>query len=382
MVPNSTSPRSARSRSPGTSVQQPAASGARRSRWPAAARSGPGTGRPPCPAASASTSASVRVSCQTMAWATGSPVRRSHSTVVSRWLVMPMAATSSGQIGRPWPAPRGTTAARCARSPRRRAPPSPAAGSSGGAPAGRPRRSARRGRRRCSGSRWCPGRWPRRTSRPPAGWSSQVAQFVRDGPRGVPHQTDQGRAWAAQWIAHLIDRSTDADAPREQPAARPHGRRDRSLVGLELRDLVRPALARTSTSACRSRTRSVIVRRVYGTSSAGALPDAARPDAALPKASSTLPSAVACAGSRVPISRVWWLLSGRNTWWTTSTCRGAGTPIRTACPLRAASGVRPVDRQGAQIVGVDALVGQLQRRPASRAGTGRRRGPGRRSRPA
>ena len=34
----------------------------------------------------------VRRSCHTMAGATGSPVRRSQSTVVSRWLVMPTAA--------------------------------------------------------------------------------------------------------------------------------------------------------------------------------------------------------------------------------------------------------------------------------------------------
>ena len=33
--------------------------------------------------------------CQTMAWQTGSPVSRSHTMVVSRWLVMPMAAMSS-----------------------------------------------------------------------------------------------------------------------------------------------------------------------------------------------------------------------------------------------------------------------------------------------
>ena len=37
----------------------------------------------------------VRRSCQTIAGATGRPVARSHSTVVSRWLVMPTAATSS-----------------------------------------------------------------------------------------------------------------------------------------------------------------------------------------------------------------------------------------------------------------------------------------------
>lgn len=38
----------------------------------------------------------VRVSCQTMAREIGSPVSRFHMTVVARWLVMPIAVTSSG----------------------------------------------------------------------------------------------------------------------------------------------------------------------------------------------------------------------------------------------------------------------------------------------
>jgi hypothetical protein len=42
-----------------------------------------------------STSLSVRVSCQTSALWIGLPVVRSHTTDVSRWLVMPTAATSS-----------------------------------------------------------------------------------------------------------------------------------------------------------------------------------------------------------------------------------------------------------------------------------------------
>ena len=36
----------------------------------------------------------VRVSCQTMARVTGRPVSVSHSTVVARWLVMPIAVRS------------------------------------------------------------------------------------------------------------------------------------------------------------------------------------------------------------------------------------------------------------------------------------------------
>ena len=54
-------------------------------RWISAARG-------PAVAASAQTSA-VRRSCQTMALWIGRPVARSHTTVVSRWLVMPIAAT-------------------------------------------------------------------------------------------------------------------------------------------------------------------------------------------------------------------------------------------------------------------------------------------------
>ena len=40
--------------------------------------------------------ASVRVSCHTIALAYGRPVRRFHTTVVSRWLAMPSASRSAG----------------------------------------------------------------------------------------------------------------------------------------------------------------------------------------------------------------------------------------------------------------------------------------------
>src|SRR5437763_5058372 len=43
---------------------------------------------------SAAAMRSVRVSCQTIALQYGRPVRRFHTTVVSRWLVMPSAARS------------------------------------------------------------------------------------------------------------------------------------------------------------------------------------------------------------------------------------------------------------------------------------------------
>ena len=51
---------------------------------------------PPPAAPSCSHSSAVRVSCQTMALWIGCPVARSHTTAVSRWLVIPSATTASG----------------------------------------------------------------------------------------------------------------------------------------------------------------------------------------------------------------------------------------------------------------------------------------------
>ena len=48
----------------------------------------------------------VRRSCHTMAGWIGAPLRRSHTTVVSRWLAMPTAATSAAE------APAAATASR------------------------------------------------------------------------------------------------------------------------------------------------------------------------------------------------------------------------------------------------------------------------------
>src|SRR6478735_2363788 len=46
------------------------------------------------PAARRAPASAVRVSCQTIAWWTGRPVRRSQTTVVSRWSLMPTAASA------------------------------------------------------------------------------------------------------------------------------------------------------------------------------------------------------------------------------------------------------------------------------------------------
>ena len=75
-----------------------------------------------------------------------------------------------------------------------------------------------------------------------------------------------------------------------------------------------------------------------GDRAAGELSSSAGVTPAARYASSTLPNAVACSGSSVPTSSVWKVSSGRKTWWTTSTWPSRTVPIRTASPLRAASG--------------------------------------------
>ncbi len=50
-------------------------------------------------ARSAAQIAAVRRSCQTMAFWSGAPVARSQTSVVSRWLVMPMAAIPAAPSG-------------------------------------------------------------------------------------------------------------------------------------------------------------------------------------------------------------------------------------------------------------------------------------------
>ena len=79
-----------------------------------------------CPArGSSSQRPAVRRSCQTMARWRGPPVRRSHATSVSRWSVMPMAATGSSRSADELGQRRRH---RRPRSRRRRARPSPGRG--------------------------------------------------------------------------------------------------------------------------------------------------------------------------------------------------------------------------------------------------------------
>ena len=84
--------------------------------------------RSPC-SRSSSQRAAVRRSCQTIARWSGSPVRSSQATTVSRWLVMPIAPRPGRRRRRRRRAPRRRPRATRPRSRRRRARPSRAAGS-------------------------------------------------------------------------------------------------------------------------------------------------------------------------------------------------------------------------------------------------------------
>ena len=106
-------------------------------------------------------SSAVRRSCQTMACGPAAPVARSHSTVVSRWLVMPMAATSPADRPASASTPRQRRERSRARSPRDRARPSRAADRCCAQLALRGRHAARRRGRTGSPACWsCPGRSP------------------------------------------------------------------------------------------------------------------------------------------------------------------------------------------------------------------------------
>ena len=89
-VPAASSPASARARAPGSSSSSHESFGPEKY---------VASGRPVCSrkrssAPSAATRSALRASCHTIALASGRPVSRSHSTTVSRWFAMPIAATS------------------------------------------------------------------------------------------------------------------------------------------------------------------------------------------------------------------------------------------------------------------------------------------------
>ncbi len=94
-VPKASSPRSARARRPGTlSSSQTSLVAEKYASITRPVFSRMVSSMPS--ARSFAHSGSARRSCQTMAWCTGRPVARSHTSVVSRWLVMPMARMSVG----------------------------------------------------------------------------------------------------------------------------------------------------------------------------------------------------------------------------------------------------------------------------------------------
>ena len=165
MVPNSTSPRSARSRRPGRVVQQPAhlrGGEVRRRRQAAELTHGLSPRR--C-GDSSSTSASVRVSCHTIARPTGRPVWRSHSTVVSRWLAMPSATTWSG-VTPAWARASGAMRSRLCQISIGSCSTQPGLGKC--CLCSRCVTATRRppGRTGCTGSTSCPGPWPSRSAPP------------------------------------------------------------------------------------------------------------------------------------------------------------------------------------------------------------------------
>ena len=130
-------------------------------------------------ARSCAQSGSARRSCQTMALVHGWPVRRFHTTVVSRWLVMPMAAMSPAFS----PALRQRllrVASWLAQISSGRAPPSRAAGRSGGTRAAPSRRCGRARRTRCCASWTCPG--PGRRSGKARSWGAKMQLSRRPRP--------------------------------------------------------------------------------------------------------------------------------------------------------------------------------------------------------
>ena len=106
----------------------------------------------------------VRRSCQTMARCTALPVARSQTTVVSRWLVMPIAAMSFGGEAAPSSAPRGRSRPSRSRYPPARARPSRRPENAAGIRLARWRRSRCRREIRSRARMWCPDRWPARTT--------------------------------------------------------------------------------------------------------------------------------------------------------------------------------------------------------------------------
>ena len=138
----------------------------------------------PGSAASSRQRPAVRRHCQTMALATGRPDLPVPDD--GRLALVGDADGGDRPARGPWPGPSGWCDRRSARSPRGRARPSRAGGSTGGIPRRPRRRPGRAGRRRWPGCRSCPGRWPGRGSRQTLGpVQSRMSRKTFSRPRSI-----------------------------------------------------------------------------------------------------------------------------------------------------------------------------------------------------
>ena len=143
--------------------------------------------------------------------ANGCPVRASHTTVVSRWLVMP----TRGQVGRRQPGPGQRLLDDLLGAPpdlrRRRAPPSRRGAGSARARAGAGRPPDRRGRRPCTGCWSCPGRSLPRTPAHCVVWHPGPPARSKTLP-GIPREWEADVLLTDGGTAHLRPiRPSDAD---------------------------------------------------------------------------------------------------------------------------------------------------------------------------
>ena len=165
MVPNSTSPASARGAAGRGRVEQPADLRRRRSRWPAAVRTRSRNRslarRRRRVRATSSVGAGVLPDDRVVHRLAGAAVPQH---VVSRWLVMPIAARSARAEAGPVERVAGRTACTLSQISAASCSTQPGRGKICRARAGRTRRCGRRSRTRCSATRSCPGRSRRDSS--------------------------------------------------------------------------------------------------------------------------------------------------------------------------------------------------------------------------
>ena len=340
IVPKSTSPASARARSPSIVVEQPAdlrPGEVRRERQPAALAEAVAVPRRP---PSSRTRWSVRMSCQLIALWTGTPVSRSHSTVVSRWFVIPSptrSAASSWAVASASPTTywtlRQISAGSCSTSPG----PGKIVVVLDLADGDDPRPARRT---RCSATTPCPGRPTRCSARSPAVPTTSrrhhgiAPEVARDRARGLAHERHQVHARRAV----RVSRSTGPEipiAPTVTPRRSVDRRRERDLADSRAPRRRRPSRARAPRPARPSaRPRSVIV--------AGVKP-------ASPLAASSV-AGVAVRGQQHLAHAPWRAPAAARRPRAPGGCRRAGTrgarrapapscsvPMRTLSPLRAAS---------------------------------------------